>query len=313
MRTPIDVPRPLADSYRRFHGERGREWIAALPRLAAGLLERWDLRPDGPPAHGVCALVLPVVRAADGTPAALKLQMVDEETVGESLALAAWQGNGAVRLLAHDAASGSLLLERLAPRSLADVPDLPAALETLSLLLARLVTAPPPPGLRTLADIGARMLERAPAAIAAFPDPGHRALYTDCAAALREVLPEPGGALLHWDLHYANVLAGEREPWLAIDPKPLIGDPGFELLPALFNRFAEIEAAPDPARAVRRRFDLMTATAALDRDRAVAWTLARILQNGLWAADAGTRAAPPDHILIYEALRRRPERESARP
>ncbi|MFB4194649.1 aminoglycoside phosphotransferase family protein [Streptomyces carpaticus] len=303
MSAPIEVPAGLAASYAAYHGARGATWIAGLPRLAATLLERWDLRPDGPAAHGVCALVLPVVRTTDGTPAALKLQMVDEETAGEPRALAAWDGDGAVRLLAHDAASGAMLLERLAPRSLEDVPDDLAALEVLSGLLARLATVPAPPGLRTLAGIGARMLERVPAALAAYHDPADRALYADCAAALREVLPEPGGALLHWDLHYANVLAGEREPWLAIDPKPLAGDPCFDLLPALHNRFAEITGAPDPLRALRRRFDLMTATAALDRDRAVAWTLARILQNALWAAESGTTAAPPTHTLIHAALR----------
>src|SRR5690606_39320812 len=51
-------------------------------------------------------------------------------------------------------------------------------------------------------------------------------LVARCAAAVAELLPEAGDRLLHWDLHYANVLAGEREPWLAIDPKPLAGDPG---------------------------------------------------------------------------------------
>ncbi|MFD7508206.1 aminoglycoside phosphotransferase family protein [Streptomyces sp. NPDC059853] len=302
MSAPIAVPDGLAANYAAYHGAPGAAWIAGLPRLAATLLERWDLRPDGPAAHGVCALVLPVIRTTDGTPGALKLQMVDEETADEPRALAAWAGRGAVRLLAHDAESGAMLLERLAPRSLADVPDDLAALEVLSGLLARLVTVPAPPGLRTLAGIGARMLERTPV-LAAYHDPADRALYADCAAALRAVLPEPGGALLHWDLHYANVLAGEREPWLAIDPKPLAGDPCFDLLPALHNRFAEITAAPDPRRAVRRRFDLMTATAALDRDRAVAWTLARILQNGLWAAESGATAAPPAHTLIHAALR----------
>ncbi|QKV70186.1 hydroxyurea phosphotransferase [Streptomyces harbinensis] len=301
MRAPIEVPAGLAATYAAYHGAPGAAWIAALPRLAATLLERWDLRPDGPAAHGVCALVLPVVRTTDGTPAALKLQMVDEETAGESLALATWAGRGAVRLLAHDPASGSMLLERLAPRSLEDVPDDLAALEVLSGLLARLATVPAPPGLRTLAGIGARMLERTPA-LAAYRDPADRALYADCAAALREVLPEPGGSLLHWDLHYANVLAGEREPWLAIDPKPLAGDPCFDLFPALRNRFTEITAAPDPRRALRRRFDLMTATAALDRDRAVAWTLARILQDALWAAESGTTTAPPTHTLTHAAL-----------
>jgi streptomycin 6-kinase len=88
------------------------------------------------------------------------------------------------------------------------------------------------------------------------------------------VADEPGDRLLHWDLHDENVLASGRAPWLAIDPKPLAGDPGFELWPALDNRF-------DPDDIVWR-FDAMTDVLALDRPRAHAWTLGRLLQNTLW-------------------------------
>ncbi|NBM16754.1 hypothetical protein GUY61_14200 [Streptomyces sp. GC420] len=112
-------------------------------------------------------------------------------------------------------------------------------------------------------------------------DPGERRLLVACAGAVRELAGEPGDRLLHWDLHYGNVLAGEREPWLAIDPKPLAGDPGFELMPALFNRW-------DPRR-VRFRFDLMTEVLGLDRARARGWTLGRVLQNSLWEIAEGAR------------------------
>jgi streptomycin 6-kinase len=96
---------------------------------------------------------------------------------------------------------------------------------------------------------------------------------------VREVAGEPGDRLLHWDLHFENILAAEREPWLVIDPKPLAGDPGFELLPALWNRYGEGQLA--------RRFDLMTETLGLDRERARAWTLGRVLQNSLWRVEEG--------------------------
>src|SRR5690606_10428198 len=78
---------------------------------------------------------------------------------------------------------------------------------------------------------------------------------------------EPGDRLLHWDLHYDNVLAGEREPWLAIDPKPLAGDPGFDLLPALDNRWDDVVAGGDVRRAVLRRFDLLVEALGLDPAR----------------------------------------------
>lgn len=305
-RASIQVPDALTASLVDCLGETGRGWAARLPALAAELMERWRLRPAGPPAHGVLGLVLPVLRA-DGTPGALKLQPVDEETVGEPMALRAWGGRGAVRLLAHDPATGSMLLERLdQDRSLLAVPDDLAALRVLAGLLAGLTQQQAPSGMRHLADIADAMLAQAPAALAALVDPGDRRLVADCAAALREVRHDPGDRLLHWDLHYGNVLApvgsGGRAPWLAIDPKPLAGDPGFELLPALHNRWADLAATGDVRRALRRRFDLMTDVLALDRARATSWTLARVLQNALWDVEDGETVVAPTQRAVAEAL-----------
>lgn len=281
----LRVPAELVATHTKYFGEAGRAWLDHLPNLAADLLERWELRRDGPPICGAVALIVPVARA-DGTPAMLKLQPVDDETVGEPVALRAWDGKGAVRLLDHEPGSGSLLLERLDDRTLGDVPDDLAALRIISELLLRLNAVPAPPDVRRLADVGARMLDRVPAALVKEADPDRRRLIADCAAALREVLPEPGDRLLHWDLHFENVLAGDRERWLAIDPKPLAGDPGFELLAPLHNRWDDVLATGDVPRAVGRRFDLMTEVLGLDRQRALAWTLARVLQNKLWEIEA---------------------------
>lgn len=282
----IEVPEALVSSHLKLFGEIGRAWIDASPDLAAGLLDRWRLRPDGAPTCGATALVLPVVRA-DATPAVLKIQPVTDHTVGEPDALRAWNGNGAVRLFDHDPESGSMLLERLdADRPLATVRDDLAALQILSELLARLSAVPAPAGMRQLSDCGADLLDRVPRALTLVCDPSQHDLIRACASALEDVLPQAGDRLVHEDLHFDNILAphpaDQREPWLAIDPNPVAGDPGFALLAALHNRWEEAIAAGDVPRAIRRRFDLMTDILGLDRKRATAWTLARILQNTLW-------------------------------
>ncbi len=290
----IEVPAELAASQEKFNGAAGRAFVAELPGRAAAFLRRWELRRDGPAMYGVCALVLPVVRA-EGTPAVLKLQLLDEESAGEPAALRAWDGEGAVRLLAHDAPTCTLLLERLDfSRTLAHVPDSREAVEVVGALLARLTARPAPAGLRRLGDIAAALLERTPPALRRVVDPADRRLLADCAAALREVAAEPGDRLLHWDLHYDNVLAAHRADWLAIDPKPLAGDPGFELLPALANRY-------DPAE-TRWRFDALTAALGLDRERARAWTLGRVLQTCVWELEEG-RPADGVRPAIGRALR----------
>ncbi|MFE1957148.1 aminoglycoside phosphotransferase family protein [Streptomyces sp. NPDC059479] len=292
----IDIPVELAETQSKFLGEAGRAFIAALPGRAADFLERWELRRTGPSMYGMCALVLPV-ECADGTAAVLKLQHLDDESAGEPVALRAWDGDGAVRLLRYDGTTGTLLLERLRARDLGGVPSR-EAVRILAELLARLTTARAPAGLRSLGDIAARMLREVAgpekALVDSLADESERRLLRDCAAALREVADEPGDRLLHWDLHYENVLAADREPWLAIDPKPLAGDPGFELLPALDNRFDASETL--------WRFDLMTEVLGLDRERARAWTLGRVLQNSLWHIKDGEWELDPDQVSIARSL-----------
>ncbi|MFJ8858683.1 aminoglycoside phosphotransferase family protein [Streptomyces sp. NPDC102451] len=280
----------------------GRVFADALPGLAGRFLEEWGLRCDGPVMCGMCALVVPVVREADGRGAALKLQMVDAETVDEPVALRVWgaAGAGVVGLLEHDAATGTMLLERLDERRpLTAVEDAREAVRVLAESLARLVRVPAPPGMRLLGDEVAGMLAETPGAVSALADADERRLLLDCAAAVREVAGEPGDRLLHWDLHYANILAGRAEEgrageWVALDPKPLAGDPGFELFPALDQRFDASE--------VLWRFDLLCEVLELDRERARAWTLGRVLQNGLWGIRGGARRVPADHAEIGRRL-----------
>lgn len=293
----IDIPRKLAASQQEYNGEAGRAFIAGLPDLTAAFLDRWDLTVDGRPMHGVSALVLPVTRR-DGTSAVLKLQLLDEESEGEPVALRLWDGDGAVRLLDHDEATGTMLLERLdSSRMLAHQPDIHESVLVIARLLAHLTSFTAPAGLRRLGDIAQDMLEQTPGALERIPDPEARRIVADCAAAVREVVDEPGDRLLHWDLHDENVLASARAPWIAIDPKPLAGDPGFELWPALANRF--------DADDIRWRFDAMTDVLGLDRARARAWTYGRLLQNSLWDIEDGR---PLDEEQLEIARRLRPPR-----
>ncbi|GLY63752.1 aminoglycoside phosphotransferase family protein [Amycolatopsis taiwanensis] len=300
----IDVPDALAASHSKHGGESGRAWIAALPKLAADFLDRWALRLDGPGRHGMASLVLPVTRA-DGEPAALKLQPVSEEHATEPIGLRVWDGEAAVRLLDHDPDTGTMLLERLdATRPLSSVADETTAVRILAGLLVRLVSVPAPEGLRRLADIAAAMLDEVPRAVPGLADPADRKLVRTCASAVAELVGEPGDRLLHWDLHYDNILTGQREPWLAIDPKPLAGDPGFDLLPALDNRWEEAVASGDVAGVVLRRFDLLTEALGLDRQRATGWTLGRVLQNALWDIEDGQTALERAQVTIATTLLR---------
>jgi streptomycin 6-kinase len=281
----IVVPAELAELHERYSGEDGRLWIAELPTLAAAYLDRWQLAMDGPVASGAVALIIPVA-CRDGSKAVLKLQPVDDETGGEPAALQAWAGRGAVRLLDHDSSSGAMLLERLdASRDLSTMSDDFAAAKIIAELLVQLNSVPAPPDMRRLSDVAAATLVETPEAIRLAEDLDERQLLINCAARFEELITDSlDNRLLHWDLHYFNTLStldGNRQ-WKAIDPKPLSGDSGFELLPALWNRWDDLIKTGNLSRALLRRFDLMTDVMGLDRSRAAAWTLGRVLQVAVW-------------------------------
>ncbi len=277
------------------------DWLRTVPELAAGYLERWKLQLVGNPMHGMASVVLPVVRT-DGTPAMLKLQPFTDENLGEALGLRTWSAEYVVEVLEDDPETATILLERLEPRSLNDVPDDTEATQLLAELLAKLCVVPGPPGLRRLEDIVTGMLDDATRLIPRLADPDHQSLVRRYAAQAAELVQEPGDRLLHWDLHYENVLAAQRKPWLVIDPKPLVGDPGFEVLPVLHNRWDDLVATGDLPRAIRRRFDLMVDVVGLDRERAVGWTMVRILQNVLWDLESGGDEIDPNQLAIGRAL-----------
>lgn len=92
-----------------------------------------------------------------------------------------------------------------------------------------------------------------------------------------ELGPVAGNHLVNEDLHYANVLRGEREPWLLIDPKPIAGDLEFGLIPLLWNRFDES--------AVSRRLAEVVELAGLDAEPARRWTFVRAVDNWLYCGE----------------------------
>jgi streptomycin 6-kinase len=273
----------------------------ALASVGESYLDLWDLTPDGAAMHGMASLIQPVHRA-DGTPAMLKLLVIDVDQPGEAAALRVWHGDGAVLLYDEDPDTWVMLLERLEPQDLEHYKDDLSATRILCALLRRLHAAPAPPGIPRLAEVAGKMVADAPEAATKFDNPRHGSMLHYWADVTAEVASEAGNRLLHWDLHFENVLAAEREPWLAIDPKPLLGDPAFDVLPALGNRWDEVIATADPARAVRRRYDLMVDELSLEPERALAWTYARLLQNAIWQAEAGDTTIDAKQLLIAEAI-----------
>jgi streptomycin 6-kinase len=238
----IAIPGAFAARLRTPEQQR---WLAALPELVKRYMRRWSLRLDGAPMHGYCGLVVPV-RAVTDAAAVLKVTWPHEEAQDEAVALATWQGAGAVDIFDYDVEDFVLLLERLdADRDLSTEPIDEAV--TIAGELLRRLAVPAPTLHRSLSEQAERWRAELPAEAARLGGvvPAHT---VDRAVGLCEDL-RPGTLMINEDLHYLNVLRGTREPWLAIDPKVLAGDPEFGVIPLLRNRFHELDG---PA-SVRRR------------------------------------------------------------
>jgi len=273
----VDIPEKLRAFADR--GDAWAGWIAALPGLAAELVAEWELRLDGASTHGECALVVPV-RTPEDAAAVLKVGWPHEEAEHEHLALRLWDGRGAARLLRADPHRCAMLLERLSQQDLTSVPILEAC-EVIAGLYGKL-HVPATPQFQTLSSLCQRWTPRLEALRTGSALPRR---YVERAVALTRELgsdPSTDGTLVHTDFHYENVLAAERSPWLAIDPKPLSGDAAFEIAPLLWNRWDEALATGDVRRAIRDRFETVVDIAGLDEERAKAWVIVRMLVNAMW-------------------------------
>jgi len=208
-----------------------------------------------------------VILAGD---AVLKVNFPDEESEHDAHALDRWDGVGAARLLDRDDAVRAMLVERLRPGTqLWTVPDDEATELAAGVLEQLWVPAGEP--FRQLADVAARWAEELPATSM---DPR---LVDEAVSFIREAGPtQRESVLMHQDFHGGNVLLSERG-WLAIDPKPLVGEREFDVASLIRDR------RPTTKAAMERRLDYLVDRLDLDRERTRGWAIAHALA---WNGDS---------------------------
>lgn len=242
------LPARLVDSVTAEPG--GADWLLQLPTLVERAVERWSLRLGEPFPWSNYSLAVPA-----GDDAVLKLNFPDRESRHEGEALAHYDGRGAVRLLAHEPADRALLLERCRPGTqLWELRDDVEATRAAARVLARLWRpAPPQHPFRTLTAESLRWADELPR----------------IAGLARELAATQGELVVcHQDFHGGNLLRARREPWLAIDPKPLVGEREFDTASLIRDRRETISAP-----VIRRRLDVLEAELGLDRERMHGWAL----------------------------------------
>ncbi|MFJ5939000.1 aminoglycoside phosphotransferase family protein [Streptomyces sp. NPDC093071] len=287
----FEPPQRLVRTLGETYGEAlAAEWLGQLPERARTALDRGSLEAGRVMAPGGRSSLVVLVRRSDGSPAALKVAPPFARPDREREALAHWNGWGAVRLL--EGAGGDpedgLLLERLHPEvSLRSLPEAKALLEAAGTVRKLWVEPPAEHGFESVAERTARQAE----AMEPYrSDPVAGELAAAALAARDELVAgEAETVLLHGNFRQGKVLGGDRAPWLAVGPEPLVGERAYDLARLVRDRVEDLVAASAGASAARRRVNKLADSLDLDRERLRGWTLFRAVESGTRALTAGRR------------------------
>ena len=260
-------------------------------------VDRWGLTlgepyPDVYPGNFVCRCILP-----SGAQAVIKTEPKHgegDEFLGGMDAMVLYGGRGMVRVLELTRDERIVLMERVVPGETAWREPIDRALAAVATVMQKLRMAPSLghsfPDVRTYHRAWARnvRLYGGPGPIDAdLFEIGEKLFLELCDSSTAPVV-------LHGDLHYGNVLRSERESWLAIDPKGVIGEPCYEVGDVFRNRVDELYGASDPVRAMRRRVEALADLTGFDRERVRLWALAQAVLSEVWNADNPSRMSDID-------------------
>ena len=237
----------------------------------------WRLKPAGDVFRTHSSVLQPVL--FEGARAMLKYPVGEEERRGAA-AMVYWAGEGAAKVLKGDGKAqvlewveGDISLTAMAE---GDQDDEATAIlcEVAAALHAPRTTGQP----SSLAP-----LDRWFAALDAAAAQGgeHQALFQAAQAIARPLVGRPERVVvLHGDIHHANVMHDPVRGWLAIDPKGLIGDPGYDYANILCNPTAQVAQRPGRLRA---QAQVVAARSGMSLTRVLQWTAAYAALSAAWS------------------------------
>lgn len=284
-----------------------RRWLAELPDLVRELERRWGVSTGPPFRDGTSAWTAPGLMR-DGRRVVLKVAWPHREARGESAALGFWSGEGAVLLYAAEPAQYALLMERCEPGTPVDHSGLGAEdiLVVAGDLLARLWAAPPPfpHGLEQVGDVTREWSGLVRKRMEQFR-PAFDPWLVEAGASLLVDLPSTAtrSVIVHGDFNPGNILAAQRRPWLVVDAKPMVGDPGYDPWPLLVQVDPRFEK-PGQESVLKARCELISDVVGEAPQRMLSWAVARSVESALWNVSRGDVEAGTDDMAEAAAFAR---------
>ena len=274
----------MAEAHLHLRPAGARRTVLGLQRAA----EEWAITLGEPYANVYPGNLVYPCTLADGTPAVIKTepqQSGDDEFISGVAALMLYGGRGMARVIRFDAERRVLLMERVLPgEELWHLP-IERALRAAALVMSKLRAPPPRP--HEFLDVRAfRRAWSGHVETYGGPGPIDADLFEIGERGFLEMCESSANAVvLHGDLHYGNVLSSDREEWLAIDPKGLIGEPCYEVGDLLRNRVDELFETADAVAAMRRRVEMLADLTGLDRERVRLWGLSQAVLSEIWSTE----------------------------
>ncbi len=285
----MKVPEAFRHRITGAFGDAGQQWLSDLPKLVHAAADRWSLEIG--PALNLSYNYVVGATQADETPVVLKLLCPDVLAGNEAVALTTFAGDATCRLIAYDSGLRALLLERVHPGTplarLARENDSKAT--GIAIDLFQRVWRKPlaEHSFITVADRAAQLQDyrlRFEGGTGPLPE----SVFQQAEEAFRD-LPAHGVGprLLHGDLHHDNILSSDRGGWLAIDPKGVVGDPGYDLGAFLYNPIPGLLEMDDPARVIARRVDQLAEGLGFERFQVRGWGIAQAVLSCVWSVEDG--------------------------
>lgn len=297
----VNVPAQLQTNITNVFGERGRQWLAALPQQVANLAHRWELHKLQPLANLTYHYVLIAHKKDYAKPVVLKLGVTTNELNQEIAALTAYQGQGTPQLLASDAAQGALLMDCVTPGT------------TLKSLFPQHEAAT----LTKLANVIARLHQTTGVSDGHFPtlEQWHHSLriakpsetiaanFLEKAQHLSKELiaSQTSVVLLHADLHHDNILCGQDDTWFAIDPKGIIGEPAYEVGAFLRNPVPQLLQQTDVNAILRQRISALSTMLKFDKERVTNWSFVQAVLAACWSIEEN-QIVHADYFMRYAKI-----------
>jgi len=284
-----------------LYGKAGQGWLDSLPDLLAKYAQLWDLEIGAPFKDLSYNFVAPAKRA-DGTRAVIKTGFPNSELDTEIAALRHFDGCSTVYLYEADREQSIFLLERTKPgKSLWKMEDERTINILLDILPSLWRTYEGDFPFPTVKDWG-RGFSRLRKRYKGGTGPFETTLIEKAEISFRELITSSDDpVLLHGDLHHGNILSSEREPWLAIDPKGVLGEPCYEVGAFIRNPMPGLLKKESPRGLLLQRVDQIVERLGFDRQRVIGWAFSQAILAAIWCEE-DNMPCQEDFIFCAEIL-----------